>query len=779
MSDQVLASLKSFPNDVSDDDAMKNPDTGDLQSHMDARQARVTPSDKMRTAVYFVKEFDRVGNLDNLDSATRMMRDALHGFKAEQNTRYTFHAFRRLVHCLLKRFELSGERKDLDEAIAALWASVGIAPDNGLAAETFYALGESLGHRFDGVGEQDDLMQSLKAFIKGLSLLYEDDEHIPLFVERIAKSLKTCLDCPQLTLIIRATKSKLVDGSESLSKRKRAQILDRLGNDLLEQLLEVGGVQNLDECVNLLQATTSLNPANANAMSLYGLSRLIRFERLGNSDDLATAVATQKAAVELVNETDELLPGILNNLGNALQTRFEHAGKVVDIDEAVNVHVRSLYHSKVKEEERFTFQASLGTAYHRRFEHLWDRMDLDSSVDAKQMAAASVPKDHPYRAQLYASYGGVLLQRYNLFCRPEDLEKSLEIQQEAVELTPSTHPAGPLRLLNLAKTLRGHVLLTKDIRSIEKAINITGEAIPLLAKNNSSYHLALSCPTPALLCHTSSTVMYHISRHRIWCHCLQDAVRALAKGDLDRKCEAVAVAIQAGKLNLALEWAEQGRCIVWSQVLQFRQPVNPALGNLASEMESVTSKLQKMVLHPSSVGDGSVPIEGMSREEYAHRLAIPTLQLVHDGNQQEQRRVAEKYEDLLIRAQELSGSDDFLRPKRFSDLYAITSQGPVVFINVCKERCDAICIVPGQKEAVLIPLESFSEEKAMETLSSLIDDLEEKNFRAKSRGYSKLTARTEKIRNILGTLWTDVVQPILLRLEEYLVAENSNLPHVT
>ncbi|KAF5347402.1 hypothetical protein D9758_011252 [Tetrapyrgos nigripes] len=907
MFDQVLASLAALPYDIWDDDAMKNADINVLQRDMDARRARMTPRDKLETAMLFVEEFDGTRNLRNLNQAIAMMRDAINGFNAEQDTQGRFLGLRQIIPCLARRFKLTGELKDINEVIEALRVAVNIAPDNDVTAEIFYTLGDLLRDRFDSFGEQDDMTESLKAFLKGLSLLPEDDDkHIPLFVKRIAKSLKTCLASPQLIPVFMVTKSELVDGSEAQSKSKRAQILSTLGDDLLEQLLEVGGVQNLDECVDLLRAATDLDPTNANVMTRYGLSRLIRFERLSNSEDLSTALAIQKAAVDLVDETDERLPGILNNLGNVFQTRFEHGGKVVDIDEAVNVHVRALYHSKVKEEERFTFQSSLGTAYHRRFEHLWDLMDLDASVDAKQMAAATVPKDHLYRAQLYASYGGVLLQRYGISRRPEDLEKSLEIQQEAVELTPSTHPARPLRLLNLARTLQDHVLLTKDLRSIEKVISITTEVIPTLVNSN-SHRLALARlrlasalrmqylvnkDTQNDICSDDLDRAVDAARQAVdvlsilpasldmatVCqelgNCLlarfqeaespsasdiDEAIAVLQKGagfpskpvilqiscaiqaarscikfrgvgsgiaayktffelvpkvvwignDLHRRyedigrirnvlSEAVAVAIQAEELNLALEWAEQGRCIVWSQILQIRQPVNPALGNLAIEMKSVTSKLQKMgmeskpmikypnkltttlmsalILHTSK--DKPVPIEGMSREEYAHRLAIfPSL--LHDANQQEQRRLAEKYENLVIQAQELSGSDGFLRPKRFSELYAITSQGPVVFINVCEERCDAICIVPGQKEAVLIPLENFSEEKATEILSSLIDDLEEKNFRAKSRGYSKLTARTEKICSILGTLWTDVVQPVLLKLEEHLVAENGNLPHVT
>ena len=59
---------------------------------------------------------------------------------------------------------------------------------------------------------------------------------------------------------------------------------------------------------------------------------------------------------------------------------------------------------------------------------------------------------------------------------------------------------------------------------------------------------------------------------------------------------AVATALHFSKANLALEWLEQGRCLVWNQLNQLRTPIhnlhlkNPSLANrfthVASALES-------------------------------------------------------------------------------------------------------------------------------------------------------------------------------------------------
>jgi len=269
-----------------------------------------------------------------------------YSFNASGDTNGKYDALRRLTGCLGMRFESSGDLRDLSAAIEVVRNTIEACPSNAEVAETFYTLGELLSRRFNHSKDPDDRVEALKSFMSGLSLLPEEDRHMPLFEQSIVNSSITSLETSQ-TVPFTVIKTILFDDAYPLTKRMRAEVLAWVGSELSQRFQHRGAMQDLEEAVILLQNSIELNPTDANAMTNYGISRLIRFERRGVPDDLFAAVAAQKQAVELLDKMDEGLPGVLNNLGNVLQARFEHSGKVEDIDEAINAHIQALYHLKV------------------------------------------------------------------------------------------------------------------------------------------------------------------------------------------------------------------------------------------------------------------------------------------------------------------------------------------------------------------------------------------------------------------------------------------------
>ena len=67
--------------------------------------------------------------------------------------------------------------------------------------------------------------------------------------------------------------------------------------------------------------------------------------------------------------------------------------------------------------------------------------------------------------------------------------------------------------------------------------------------------------------------------------------------------EAAAAAISLGEPNLALEWLEQGRSIVWGQILQLRTPLN----NLRQHHPHEADKLEKISRALESAGTVQSP----------------------------------------------------------------------------------------------------------------------------------------------------------------------------
>ncbi|KAE9406073.1 hypothetical protein BT96DRAFT_1057866 [Gymnopus androsaceus JB14] len=880
MFDQVLAQMAVLPWDIWDDDATVDEQL--VVQSMNERLSKMSPQDMVETSALAIREFKARGNLNDLNQGIGLLRNAIDGFTKSGDTKGLFDALRRLTGCLTLSFERTGDANDLSGAIQSMQKAVELSLDDSERAQAFYTIGQMLSQRFTLLKGQDDLIHSLESFIKGLSILPDDEmeRHGLLFFQDIANSMKTSI---QYMPVFNKFKDMFVKGttSPSLSSFMRSRILTRLGSELFDQFETHGRMEDLEEALSTLKSSVELDSTDAEAMSIYGVCQLVHFEQRGDSDNLAAAVATQRKCVELLDPDSEQLPGVLNNLGNALQVQFEHLGKVADLDEAVNVHQRALYHLKVntlKKEAKFTFHRSLGVAYHRRFEHLEDIQDLDSAVNQLEMAVSTAPDGHPSEAQILAAYGNVLCQYFNVSGQTSLLQKSIEVQRQAVLLTALDHPARPLRLVNLSGTIQDLPSFGTEIQPIDEAIVIVEEAISLLGDYSPLRALAMFRLSSALtrryevnktelgeislkdldraietgrcaiqtlprgheldlpkLCFGLATCLlfrYHSLNkvesdrnealsilekgskcpskpvaHQFICaiksaqlcaevHGVQAGIMAFKAvfklipdvvwigNSLDRRyrdtelirsflSEAVALAIKANDIRLALEWSEEGRCIVWGQILQLRQPVSSD-EVLAKEFSQVTSKLQSLESKPvmkSNINmvtqlmaavaqavnrDQPVPIPGISQEEFAHRLAAFAVG-VHDHGKQEQRRLAEK---LAEQAQSVPGGYKFQHSKDFSTLLTAAQGGPIVFINICSEQCDAVAITPWQMEPILIPLKTFSEMKAVEMMTTFISDLEEKKVRTKSRGVPQSTV-TGRLWTILASLWTDVVHPVL------------------
>lgn len=209
--------------------------------------------------------------------------------------------------------------------------------------------------------------------------------------------------------------------------------------------------------------------------------------------------------------------------------------------------------------------------------------------------------------------------------------------------------------------------------------------------------------------------------------------------------EAVAAAIAQQDFESALEWSEQGHSIVWRQMLQLRTPVddlatmNPAL---AAELRQVAHNLDHGNSRTSNCSTGSS--DEHSLEDAARR----------------HRRLAEKWERLIVKARRLPGLDGFLRPIQAAELVRSAHSGAVVMFSLHNNRSDALIMTPGGAEISHVPLPRFSFKKATDIsaqLSNLLLDL-----RLINRGIRPMS-HTNKVsfEPVLAVLWVDVVKPVL------------------
>ena len=160
--------------------------------------------------------------------------------------------------------------------------------------------------------------------------------------------------------------------------------------------------------------------------------------------------------------------------------------------------------------------------------------------------------------------------------------------------------------------------------------------------------------------------------------------------------EAAAIAISAEQYNTALEWLEQGRSIVYNQLLQLRTPIDTLHAvqpTLANDLLCIAKALEHTSNHRMDI---QVPLTPLDRQLSMEEIA------------QDHHHLAGEWEILVERARGLPGFADFLRPRKLAQLLRAANAGPVVVLNVHECRCDALALVSGLDDIMHIPLDSLS-----------------------------------------------------------------------
>ena len=118
----------------------------------------------------------------------------------------------------------------------------------------------------------------------------------------------------------------------------------------------------------------------------------------------------------------------------------------------------------------------------------------------------------------------------------------------------------------------------------------------------------------------------------------------------DLATSAVACAFKFERPDLALEWLEEGRCLIWSQLNNLRTPLDALFAydpEIASDMLKVSTALE----NAGSRGDLIVPSQVEATME--HKMSIQDEANTHV-------KLAQKWNELLTRIRTIPKFEDFL-----------------------------------------------------------------------------------------------------------------------
>ncbi|MFE6891499.1 CHAT domain-containing protein [Streptomyces sp. NPDC057694] len=545
----------------------------------------------------------------------------------------------------------------------------------------------------------------------------------------------------------------------------------------------------LHRAVELLTKGADSTPPNSPDLApcLVDLSRalLSRFHETGETRDLDDALAMAERAVQAGPGADAGPGGLarraeyLHVFGQALFAASEHTHDRSFLDRAVDAfraavatraadprlpdspgasaHIASLGEALVARSSGTPGEVTpfgLTDLAHDAARLQWQRMResgtapdpavLADITEAYEYRLRAVERSAPHHPDLGGHLLGLSSLAYSLFHlhgRREDADRALELGERAVRVTPPRHPRRADALLLLAALLAelGGAAETERALALWQGLLTDPATAPSARASAAARAAREECRGGAW----AAAVELYAQALDVLPSLVTPAQDTRAQEELLTRWsglagEAASCAIAAGDPDRAVELLEQGRGVLWSQLLDSRTELgalHDVRPDLAERLTSVEREL-------------NAPYEAGAAEQWWGRIADrrPTL--------------AAEREDLVARIRAVPGFAGFRRPAGIGELRRAAADGPVVLVVSSQWRTDALIV--STTATLPVPLSVDHTELLIRT-DRYLRALQQ--YEAGSRDALAQVTLNLIVTRTLGWLWRDIVEPPLRALE--------------
>ncbi|CUA75835.1 Syntaxin-binding protein 5 [Rhizoctonia solani] len=730
-------------------------------------------------ARFFYKRFELFSNPEDADQAIASLTKAVSLQPSDPTLLFELHVHLGITHTL--RHQEMNQVQDIDAAIKCYHQALLLAPKQ-VASTSPYSLGfllTAIGNvhwkRFFQTGDSSELKMVIEYHCRAIPEIPEGHPRLAANFTGVGVSYLNQHECT----------GNPDDLSAALDWIHRAfqiapedpQVLAHLGSCYMHRFAISGGLEDIDESINhFAKALTLPLEETSRVMTLNNLGQAYRhrYLRLNNREDLEKSMRHFNSAVihvEAMKNPLSALPGILSNLGVSYVDRYKIIEEQEDIDKAIQHLKHALSFGTHGPGVISSLFVNLGTALMSRYYTLNDDEDVNETIRLLTDGLAQIPADNPSRTLVLSNLGVAHLHRSEKHPNPDDISKAISLLSQASVSSPPEH-SSTARLFNLlGKAYRARFKDSGDTVSLHCSLDHFRRAAQHLSGHpHIRFYAALAWAKAASLdSHSELLRAYQTAMdlvpQLVWLgmnikeRYSQEVTQAIGRMAL----EAAAVAITLEKYEMALEWLEQGRSVVWSQTLQLRTPLDELAlvdASLATELKSVAREL-----HEFQSMDRSTITVGLEKSP--------------EASAQRHRYLAKHYEEIVGKIRQLPGFETFLQPKRAAELLSIPQKGPVVMVNIHELRCDALILIPGKSEITHVPLPDFSPEKAITCRTQM----ESSHISVRDRGFKRIEPvdqREERFQQVLLELWLGIVRPVLDCLGYRVPQRNvDSLPHIT
>ncbi|KIJ55821.1 hypothetical protein M422DRAFT_240443 [Sphaerobolus stellatus SS14] len=728
-----------------------------------------------------LRRFEQIGDMTDINESVLKFQEAVQLTPDGHPDKPS--GLNNLGTSLLTKFEQTGDMTDLNESVLKKQEAVQLTPDgHSDKPSRLNNLGSSLLTRFEQTGDMTDLNESVLKFQETVQLTPDNHTAKPSRLNNLGTSLLRrfeqtgdMTDLNESVLKKQEAVQLTLDGHPH-----KSSWLNSLGSSLLTRFEQTGDMTDLNKSVlkkeEAVQLTPDGHPDKSSRLNDLGNSLLRRFEQTGDMTDVNESVLKFQEAVQLTPDGHPGKPSLLNNLGSSLLRRFEQTGDMTDLNESALKFQEAVQLTPDGHPDKPSWLNNLGSSLLRRFQQTGDMTDLNESVLKKQEAVQLTPDGHPDKPSWLNNLGSSLLTRFEKTGDMTDLNESLLKTQEAVQLTPDGHPDKPSRLNNLGSSLLTRFEQTGDMTDInesvlkkQEAVQLTPDGHPdksswlnnlgnsLLAQfhqTESSHNVAdlmnasLAYSSAAHAEYGPPSVRLHAAR--LWASCLHilpstsqsildpyhtaisllSEIAWLGSSLPDRHHqimqagnvvhEAAASAYKLGNYTQAVEWLEQGRSVIWGQLLQLRTP----LDDLAEKQPKLCQKLERNTFQLEQLASH----QAFSFEVVPHPSRVQDQAHFKEQGAHHGHQLAVERKQLLTEIRMCPGFERFLLSRQLVELTPAASHGPIVILSPSEidNMCYALILHPNFPEDVLpVSLESFSAQHAKSLYSHLYKVLHE------------------------------------------------------
>ncbi|KAF3071998.1 hypothetical protein CFAM422_005757 [Trichoderma lentiforme] len=655
------------------------------------------------------------------------------------------------------QYQLTDADIDLDEAICVIREAINdTSLDYDSWLEKLIQLASFLTERYNNTGSRPDIEESIGLMRQILEVIAVDDPH-------------------------------------------RRDVLHVLTISLLNSHRLTGVLKDIDEAIQMsrdsLYANQSLGyyVSRPQTLSLLGACLEERYYCTGAMSDLEESILLQREAVasapSYYNGRDELL----SSLGISLGHKYDRTHALEDLNESISLFQEVLEISSISLQRRHDVCHSLASALSSRFFISGKRADLLESIAMSREAVSSVSKDRRTRGTMLSSLGLHLYMNYSFTGTKSHLDEAIRVGQDAVNVFLPGDPERATSLLGLGRYLASRSThtkavanfgtaalamllndpLTANLKISEANANIE-QHIPMLLRNGENFPdvgtalfdpeaeaEALSDMAYARQCFidalhhepaivsvrcfaglqtlVSPDFIHHPKAYDVAKY-TTDLIPLLTFGSLQNSDKqsmlsrvvgtssiAAAIALHTLPANrgpsAAIECLETGRGLIGGSLLQ----------------QYEVSTLRK--LHPD-LADSLFTLRGrldMPAPQNSSPMAnVATENIDINGN--ERHKAEQQSADLLEAIRSRPGFQRFFLPASELDMLHAASNGPIVILNMCSYRCDALIIELSGLRVVELPQlsQGFSSEKLIAMYS-----------------------RDPESAETLAWLWDEIVRPVL------------------